>query len=112
MTTQQEAAAALSLSDINIIRQWFDAVQDLNDDYLEAEDYALMQKLQSATRPETPGDAPVRDEIDRDIMRQFFSSEVINSETVMKVKVIDMAMEIKRLRTIDAAPFSAQGDGE
>jgi len=61
--TQQEAAAALNLSDINIIRQWFNAVQDLNDDYLEAEDYALMEKLESAAHPETPADAQGRDDM-------------------------------------------------
>lgn len=33
------------LDDLDLCRQWFDAVQDLNRDYLEAADFALAKRI-------------------------------------------------------------------
>jgi hypothetical protein len=35
----------LTEAEVNLIRQWFNAVQDLNPKYLEAEDYALARRI-------------------------------------------------------------------
>ena len=35
----------LSEDDLHLFRQWFDSVQDVNPQYLEAKDYALAKKL-------------------------------------------------------------------
>lgn len=40
-------AAQLELrpAEVDLIRQWFDAAQDLNEDYLKPDDYALARKI-------------------------------------------------------------------
>lgn len=35
----------LDSRDLELVRQWFDAVQDVNPEYLEAEDFALAKKV-------------------------------------------------------------------
>lgn len=35
----------LSADELNLVRQWFDAVKDLNPGYLTSEDDALMSKI-------------------------------------------------------------------
>lgn len=35
----------LTTPDLNLMRQWFDAVQDVSPEYLEAKDFALARRL-------------------------------------------------------------------
>jgi hypothetical protein len=40
--------------EVDLFRQWFDAVQDLNPDYLEKKDYQLAEKLYTVLYLQVP----------------------------------------------------------
>jgi hypothetical protein len=45
MNNLDMAQMTLTGQELDLMRQWFDAVQDLNPDYLEAADYEMAAKI-------------------------------------------------------------------
>ena len=51
---------ALSENELDLIRQWFDAVQDLNAAYLETADYHLAKKIYSHLEMRIPNSVTIK----------------------------------------------------
>lgn len=49
-----ESATTLNVNEADLCRQWFDAVQDLNPEYLDHNDYVLAKKLYEILKMRTP----------------------------------------------------------
>jgi len=52
----EESELFFTKADTNLMREWFDAVLDLNPDYLEEKDFTLAKKLYSESELRTPNE--------------------------------------------------------
>jgi len=55
MTDMQETIAiSVTHGDVELIRQWFDSVQDINPGYLDTADFVLAKRIYELTDMRTP----------------------------------------------------------
>lgn len=52
----ENSELSFTKADTNLMREWFDAVLDLNPDYLEEKDFRLAKKLYSESELRTPNE--------------------------------------------------------
>lgn len=50
--------SVLNINDLSIIKQWFNAVQDINPIYLNEDDFNLMSKLETIIQLQEPAAHP------------------------------------------------------